>query len=222
MTIGKRWLMGGAIALMGCTVSSVTLPESESTAVLSVTEQSIAEPASAELEAGAIAQGVSSIPAEDLDELAQLGVPIVVPSAQLAQAQYSGLIVVADDPYYQDYTLYYRMFSADSALATCFQIEYSSGGFGGPLPVNQRAIAPPAIAALGQDYSIYWTGNDPPSDDSPFPSNTVFSDWIEMHGVEGGYRLSSGLIETELVRACNPLDPDTAAVLVESLEVLNP
>jgi hypothetical protein len=201
-------------------VGSVTLPESE--AAPAVTEPFTTELTQAEPESGAIAQSVGSIPAEDLDELAQMGVPIVVPSALLAQAEYSGLVVVADDPYYQDYTLYYRMFSEDSALATCFQIEYSSGGFGGPLPMNQRAIAPLAIAAPGQDYFVYWTGDEPPSDDSPFPSNTVFSDWIEMPGVEGGYRLSSGLIETELVRACNPLDPDTAVALVESLEVLNP
>ncbi|MEN9230916.1 MAG: hypothetical protein Q6L68_08420 [Thermostichus sp. DG02_5_bins_236] len=156
----------------------------------------------------------------DRAALQELGVPILLPSF-LPPDTYLSDVIVETEFDFKGYTLYYRYFTSDTAIATCFQIEYSEGGFGGPVPPNSQPLTTPAMASAGIPYNLYWVEEqDFSNQDSPFLSGTVFSDWIEVPGVQGSYRLSSGLIESELVRACNWIDPEMAALIVSSLEAL--
>ncbi|MBF2085955.1 hypothetical protein [Thermoleptolyngbya sp. C42_A2020_037] len=228
-TSGNRAMLGarlgmvlGAIALGACSSSVSRVPiEPSPVAKGQAPEASLASAATVS-GAAALESTTAEISADDRATIRQLGVPLVVPTVLPPETYLSDVVVTSDPDWGKEYTLYYRSFSADSAIATCFQIEYSDGGFGGPVPPNSRPIETPAIARSNDPYFIYWADNEASSDDSPFPANAVFSDWIEVPGVPGGYRLSSGLIDSELVRACNFLDPDSAVAIASSLDRLEP
>lgn len=202
----------GAIALGGCSISSV--PDSAA-------ELPVSQPPAPTV-GQAIAPESAEISVADRAAIRQLGVPLVVPTDLPPETYLSDVVVESAPDFGQGYTLYYRYFLPEMATATCFQVEYADGGFGGPVPPNSQPITAPAIAQPGQTYSLYWAGDDSPNEDSPFLANAVFSDWIEVPGVPGGYRLSSGLIESERVRACNWIDPDSAARIVSSLSQVEP
>lgn len=215
-------IMFGAIALGACSSGISRVPIEPPPITNGHSPEASLASAATVSGAAALESTTAEISADDRAAIRQLGVPLVVPTVLPPETYLSDVVVTSDPDWGKEYTLYYRSFLADSAIATCFQIEYSDGGFGGPLPPNSRTIETPAIARSNDRYSVYWADNEPSSDDSPFPASSVFSDWIEVPGVPGGYRLSSGLIDSELVRACNFLDPDSAVAIASSLDRLEP
>jgi hypothetical protein len=222
----------GAIALSACSTSVSRVPI-EATASISRTVAEV--PLEAPLEAtpqavitvsgkAALESTAAEISADDRAAIRKLGVPLVVPTVLPPNTYLSDVVVRLDPDWGNGYTLYYRSFSADGAIATCFQIEYFDRNAVGPVPenVNFRPIDTPAIARSTDRYVLYWASEEQGGEPLPpnSPNSVVFSDWIEVPGVPGGYRLISGLTDPDLVRACNSLDPDLAGAIASSLDRL--
>lgn len=149
----------------------------------------------------------------DLSALRQLEVPIVTPTV-LPPNTYVDNVTTTDEPgpFGRSYTLYYRIFSPDQMTGRCFQIEYSSGGFGGPVP--QTAVPIQVSALSAETFQLYEV--DPAVDD-PIFAFPVFSDWIMPENGQGGYRLTTRTNDP-LVPFCEPIAPETAVEIVESLD----
>ena len=100
---------------------------------------------------------------------------------------------------------------------TCFVIEATTGGLGGPMPPeeNRRTVDPPLFPApAGQAYHVFWMGADP---ERPFPPRSLFSSWMEHE--RHFYRLTSGRIAGE---DCRRLAPAAAVRIIESLQIIEP
>jgi hypothetical protein len=152
---------------------------------------------------------------EEMNILRQADVPIAIPTVIPPgfQLDYVESSASSGGPgSSRGYLMTYRQPQLSGTGTACFEIEASTGGFGGPVPEQQVTIDPPPIAqSEATSYHIFWT--DTGALGSPFPEPVLFSDWIEGH--EGVfYRLSSRL---HMPRYCDLLSPEVAHQVLDSL-----
>jgi|GEM_PF-3913831 len=155
---------------------------------------------------------------KQLEQLLSLGIKVAVPTRVppgfAVEKVEAGIDPWAGPGGSPVYTIFYR-----EPGGTCFAIESSSGGFGGPVPENSRPLDLPSLpliaASEGYQYQLFWT--DKRTGEPPFPDPVVFSDWLQ--GQDSFYRLSSGVLDRQ---GCRSISPETALQLVASFQYLRP
>lgn len=156
----------------------------------------------------------------DMNILRQADIPIALPTYIPEGFQVDYVEAFAPNPSGpgdgHGYLITYRQPQLSGTEAACFEVEASTGGFGGPVPERSQAINPPTFVqdASPPSYQIFWTETGDP--DGPFPEPILFSDWIEGDGAF--YRLSSRMT---MRRYCNLLRPETARQILESFRYVD-
>jgi len=118
-------------------------------------------------------------------------------------------------PLGSSYRIVYQQAQATDSRFACFEVEGSSGGFGGPMPEGHGVASLPEFAEVPEDYTyqLFWSEGE--SDEGPFPIPVLFSDWIEDEEVF--YRVSSWGAQAN---GCDRISPTTANQILESLQYL--
>ncbi|TVQ21691.1 MAG: hypothetical protein EA367_05440 [Leptolyngbya sp. DLM2.Bin15] len=166
-----------------------------------------------------VATSQAMLTADDMNILRQAEIPIALPTYIPEGFQVDYVEAFAPNPgpgSGHGYLITYRQPQLSGTEAACFEVEASTGGFGGPVPERSQTIDPPAFVqdASHPTYQIFWTETGDP--EGPFPEPVLFSDWIEGDGAF--YRISSRMT---MRRYCNLLRPETAHQILESFRYVD-